>query len=64
MSSDQDKEVSTKAETISLAIWRGFLCHLSTMLLIMSTCSGGMPKVDSLSDGDGELSTESAGVNC
>jgi hypothetical protein len=34
------------------------------MLLIMSTCSGGMPKEDSLSDSDGESSTEIAGVSC
>jgi hypothetical protein len=49
---------------MSLAICKGFLCHLSTMLLIMSTCSGGMPKEDSLSDSDGESSTEIAGVSC
>ena len=56
--------VGTNADTMSLAICKGFLCHLSTMLLIMSTCSAGMPKEDSLSDSDGESSTESPGVNC
>lgn len=56
--------IRTNAETISLAIWRGFLCHLSTMFLMMSTCSAGMPNEDSESDSDGESSTESAGVNC
>jgi hypothetical protein len=59
-----DEDIGTSAETMSLAICRGFLCHLSTMLLIMSTCSGGMPKEDSLSDSDGESSTEIAGVSC